>query len=79
MDCKKHGVAHEIVHQIKKHKGKKGLLLMKINLKKAYDRLEWSFLKAVMQALGFNEKFRDLLHSCIRTVVSSILLNGNVT
>lgn len=51
---------------------------MKNNLKKAYNRLEWSFLKTVMQALGFKEKFRDLVQSCIGTVTSSILLNDSV-
>lgn len=42
-------VAHEVVHKIKQHKGKKGLMLIKMDLKKAYDRLEWD---CIMKALN---------------------------
>lgn len=50
-------VAHELIHKIKKLRGRKGLILMKRDLKKAFDRLKWSFLKAVLKAIGFNENF----------------------
>lgn len=33
-------IAQELVHKVKKHQGKQGLLLMKIDLQKAYDSLE---------------------------------------
>lgn len=56
-------VAHELIHKIKKHKGRKMLLLMKIDLKKAFDRLEWRFLNTILKALGVNENFRDLVHN----------------
>lgn len=32
-------IAHKIGHKIKKHKGKNGLMVVKIDLKKAYDRV----------------------------------------
>ena len=50
-------IAQELVHKIKSHKGKNGLLLMKIDLKKAYDRLEWSFVDRSLSAWGFSEDF----------------------
>lgn len=37
-------VAQELVHKVKKHKGKQGLMLLKVDLRKAYDSLELSFL-----------------------------------
>lgn len=34
-------VAQDIVHKIKKHLGNEGLMSLKINMKKAYDQIEW--------------------------------------
>lgn len=53
--------------------------MKKIDLKKANNRVEWSFLVRIMKALGFNEKFRDLVHSYVGTIVTSFLLNDNIT
>lgn len=33
-------IAQEVTHKIKKHNSKNGLMLIKVDLKKAYDRLE---------------------------------------
>lgn len=30
---------------------------MKVDLQKAYDRVNWSFVKVVLVKFGFNEKF----------------------
>lgn len=33
-------LAHELVYKVKKHKGKNGLMLIKVDMKKAYDGIE---------------------------------------
>ena len=71
-------VAQELIHTIKKHKGKKGLMLLKIDLSKAYDRVEWCFLDMVLQAWGFSNAFCALIMSCVSSVSYSLLLNGNI-
>ena len=70
-------VAFETVHAIKR-RGKKGKKKMsiKIDMEKAYDRVEWNFLLAVMKRLGFREKWISLIHDCISSVTYSILCNG---
>lgn len=36
-------VAQELIHTIKRCKSKRGLMSIKIDLEKAYDRVSWSF------------------------------------
>lgn len=57
-------------------KGKEGFMGLKIDLSKAYDRLEWGFLKAVLCKMGFASRWIHLMMSCARTVSYSILING---
>jgi hypothetical protein len=48
-------VAYECVHKIKnKRKGKTGICAVKLDIHKAYDRIEWNFLKEMVLRLGFH-------------------------
>jgi hypothetical protein len=60
--------AQEIVHSFGKAKKKRGYVGLKLDFQKAYDKMEWSFLKAVLMAFGFNERFVRLIQQCISTV-----------
>ena len=37
-------IAQEVIHSLNKKKGKVGYMVLKIDLEKAYDKLEWSFI-----------------------------------
>ena len=70
-------VAFESLHSMKQHKSPNdGYIALKLDLSKAYDRVERIFLQEVMEKMGFNLRWISLLMVCVTTVSYSILING---
>jgi hypothetical protein len=55
---------------------KTGFMGFKLDMSKAYDRVEWPFLEALMRKLGFVEQWITLIMAYVRSVSYSILING---
>lgn len=70
-------VAHEIVHSMKKSKKKVGNIGLKIDMSKAFDRVNWNFLIKTMRTFGYSEDWCNLIYQCISTTSIDVLLNGN--
>ena len=52
-------------------------MVVKIDLQKAYDRLERSFIKMVLEHYGFLPNIVNLIMSCVTSTSTLILFNGN--
>ncbi|XP_075659281.1 uncharacterized protein LOC142629196 [Castanea sativa] len=63
-------------HISQKKSGQLGVMTLKLDISKAYDRVEWTYLDKMMERLGFNSRWRDLMMQCISTVTYSVRING---
>ena len=73
-------LAHEIFDILwKKKNQKKGYGALKIDMFKAYARVNWNFLKVVLLSMNFNNKWVDWIMEGVTSVQYSLVINGNLT
>ena len=70
-------MAFETLHHMQTKKIEKhGFMAMKLDMSKAYDRVEWNFLIKIMERMGFHPKWVGWIYECVSTVSFSIMVNG---
>ncbi|XP_057779546.1 uncharacterized protein LOC130998129 [Salvia miltiorrhiza] len=70
-------IAFETIHTMKRQtRGKFGSFAFKIDISKAYDRVNWAYLDAVLRRLGFCDKWRGWMRLCVQTVSYDVLVNN---
>ncbi|XP_074291219.1 uncharacterized protein LOC141617994 [Silene latifolia] len=52
--------------------------LLKMDLQKAYDTIEWDFLRQLLKAIKFPKQFRIWIDHCVTTASYSLNLNGEI-
>jgi hypothetical protein len=71
-------VAYEALHTVHtRMREKKGYMAIKLDMSKAYDRMEWEFLQAIMLKLGFVECWVGRIMQCVKTISYSVLIIGS--
>ncbi|KAL4378892.1 hypothetical protein GQ457_02G026740 [Hibiscus cannabinus] len=72
-------VAHELVHTLHTSVSRSSQgAVFKLDMEKAFDRVEWPFLKVVMLRLGFAQSWVDLIMRCVSSVSSRVRLRGTL-
>lgn len=72
-------VAFECFHFIQKNKNpNKAACAYKLDLSKAYNRVDWRFLEQAMHKMGFAHRWVSWIMSCVTTVRYSVKFNGTL-
>uniref|UniRef100_A0A803PQN1 Reverse transcriptase domain-containing protein n=1 Tax=Cannabis sativa TaxID=3483 RepID=A0A803PQN1_CANSA len=73
-------IAQEMIHAINHRKtGKIGWVGIKLDMEKAFDRVEWNFLSAILNHLNFPSRIITLIHQCLSSVSIKFSINGNIS
>ena len=68
-------LAYECIHSMKKKQGSRGLCAVKLDMHKAYDKVEWVFLEKMMLKLGFHQRWVRLIMACVTSVKYRVRFN----
>lgn len=54
-------------------------MIIKLHMKKAFNRLEWSFIKDILRFFNFPPNLTNLILQCVSTSTLQVLVNGKTT
>ena len=63
----------KVLHSMRKRNSRKGIMTIKIDLEKTYDRLSWQFIRDTLHKLGFPRQWEDNIMHCVESSKLSVL------
>ena len=66
---------HEVIHSMEKNR--QPGMAFKLDISKAYDKVNWDFLHDVLERIGFSNRIINLIMTMVGSVQYSVLLNGS--
>ena len=72
-------IAQEVVHSMRIKKGNVGFMAIKVDLEKAYDRLNWEFIIDTLTDVGLPANLIEIIMWCVTSSDMQLLWNGGVT
>ncbi|XP_026436391.1 uncharacterized protein LOC113334262 [Papaver somniferum] len=72
-------LSNEAIYAVNHNDKVEGITDIKLDMSKAYDKLEWVFLEKVLTKMGLSNHWVKLINQCVFTVFYSVLLNGSPT
>ena len=70
------GVAQEDIHKIK---FKISVMVLKLDLSNAYDRVRWLYLRIMIIHIGINFQIMNWIMGCFSSVLFAMLVNGSTS
>lgn len=72
-------IAYEMVHYMRNKMSGVGYAAVKLDMSKAYDRVEWRFLEEMMVKMGFHTEWVQLIMKCVSSIKYHIRVNDEYT
>jgi len=72
-------IMQESLHTMRKKRGRCGFMAIKLDLEKAYDRLNWAFTRHTLMEMRLPQLMVEVIMLCITSYSMRILWNGEPT
>lgn len=72
-------ICQEIAHTLRYSKSKKGGMILKLDLEKAYDRMDWRFVEETLRDIPLPDTMVHVIMNIIRCTSSRLIWNGELT
>lgn len=69
-------IVQEVIHTMRRKQGNKGLMAIKIDFEKAYDRLRWTFIRDTLLQMNIPLLLVNVIMECVTSASLKVLWNG---